>query len=454
MYITRVQLENIKGFSRRRAVDLKLPGRSGWIVLAGRNSSGKSTLLQAIALALGGPNVVRGLNADFAGWITHRSLTGRVAVRVTSDPRADTFVHRGVRREAGMLLGLEWTRPPRSTSSRGVQRLEMAPLEDVPDAGAYGPWAENPRGWFCAGYGPFRRLTGVVGAAHSRDTAPPEPLATLFQENASLAESVRWAVDLHHRKLEEEQARREGEEREEVAGPLLGTVLALLRDGLLPDAYRVQRITADGLWVSEQGRKAQFPLREMSDGYRTVAALVLDIVRQIHGRYGYLETGPTSSGGTAVLQPGVVLIDEVDAHLHVTWQRRIGDWLRAHFPRVQFIVTSHSPYICQAADEDALIRLPGPAEAESPAVVSEDLYRRVVYGSGDDAALSELFGLETPFSSRAERQRRRLVELERKVYARTASAEEKDEYRELAQLLTSSVQTRVAEVAARLEQDR
>jgi hypothetical protein len=454
VYVTRVQLENIKGFHRKRAVDLKLPGRSGWIVLAGRNSSGKSTLLQAIALALGGPNVVRGLNADFAGWITHRSAVGRVAVRVTSDPGVDTFVHRGVKRPQEMLLGLEWTRPLRSTSSRGVQRLEMAPLEDVSDAGAYGPWAENPRGWFCAGYGPFRRLTGVAGAAHSRDTALPEPLATLFQENASLAESVQWAVDLHHRKLEEEQALREGEEREEVAGPLLGTVLALLRDGLLPDAYQVQRITADGLWVSEHNYKVQFPLREMSDGYRTVAALVLDIVRQIHGTYGHLETGPTPSGGTAVLQPGVVLIDEVDAHLHVTWQRRIGDWLRTHFPRVQFIVTSHSPYICQAADEGALIRLPGPDEAQPPAVVSEDLYRRVVYGSADDAALSELFGLETPFSSRAERQRRRLVELERKVYARTASDEEKAEYKKLSQLLTSSVQTRVAEVAARLEQDR
>ena len=149
-----------------------------------------------------------------------------------------------------------------------------------------------------------------------------------------------------------------------------------------------------------------------------------------------------------------MLIDEVDAHLHVTWQRKIGDWMQDHFPNIQFIVTSHSPYICQAADEGGLIRLPGADEHQPPEVVDEDLYRRVVYGSGDDAVLSELFGLETPYSSRAEQQRRRLVALERKVYAKAATAEEIAEYQELSGLLTSSLESRVAEVSARLEQER
>ncbi|NED79112.1 ATP-binding protein [Streptomyces sp. SID11233] len=74
-----------------------------------------------------------------------------------------------------------------------------------------------------------------------------------------------------------------------------------------------------------------------------------------------------------------------------------------------------------------------------------------MYGSGDDAVLSELFGLETPYSTRAEERRRRLVALERKVYAETATAGEIAEYQELSDLLTSSLESRVAEVSARLE---
>ena len=44
-------------------------------------------------------------------------------------------------------------------------------------------------------------------------------------------------------------------------------------------------------------------------------------------------------------QPGIVMIDEVDAHLHPAWQRKIADLLRKHFPRVQFILTAHSPLV-------------------------------------------------------------------------------------------------------------
>ncbi|MFK4122883.1 AAA family ATPase [Streptomyces longwoodensis] len=445
MYVTRVQLRNIKGFSGRRTVDLALSGGSGWTVLAGRNSSGKSTMLQAIALALGGPAVARALVADFTGWITHGAKRGDVEVHVTSTPGLDGFVGPGNTPLDEISLGLQWTRPVEEHRS---QRPVMEPLDGKGKSGPRGPWTENPIGWFCAGYGPFRRLTGGSSEAQRLmvNQGPSGRLATLFHEDASLAEGVAWLVDLRLRAYEDKHG---------VAGPLLRTVLDLLRDGLLPDRYQIQGVTADGLWVMADGDKgSEFPLQEMSDGYRTVAALVLDIVRQIQGCYGRLQTERLASGGVAVMQPGVVLIDEVDAHLHVTWQRKIGDWLREHFPNIQFIVSSHSPYICQAADEGGLIRLSGIDEQQPPEVVADDLYRRVVYGSGDDAVLSELFGLETPYSGRAEQRRQRLVALERKVYAETATTEEIAEYQQLSRLLTSSLESRVAEVSARLEQEQ
>jgi putative AbiEii toxin of type IV toxin-antitoxin system/AAA domain-containing protein len=448
VYVTRIQLRNIKGFSGKRTVDLALPGTSGWTVLAGRNSSGKSTVLQAIALALGGPAVARALVPDFTGWIAHGARKGEVEVHVTSHHGLDGFVGPGNTPVGEISMGLQWTRP--DVEDHRGRRPVMEPLDGKGKSGPRGPWVENPLGWFCAGYGPFRRLTGGSSEAQRLmvNQGPSGRLATLFHEDASLAEGVAWLVDLRLRSYEEDQKRRS-------AGHLLETVLRLLRDGLLPDRYQIERVTADGLWVVENGRKEPgFPLQEMSDGYRTVAALVLDIVRQIHGAYGELLTVPAADGGVAVWQPGVVLIDEVDAHLHVTWQRKIGGWLREHFPNIQFIVSSHSPYICQAADEGGLIRLTGVDEQQAPEVVAEDLYRRVVYGSGDDAVLSELFGLETPYSGPAEQHRQRLVALERKVYAETATPEEVEEYQQLSNLLTSSLESRVAEVSARLEQER
>lgn len=61
------------------------------------------------------------------------------------------------------------------------------------------------------------------------------------------------------------------------------TVIEMLSDGLLPEGYRVIRVDSGGLWVRHGGKT--FPIREMSDGYRTVTALVLDIVRGIYGFY-------------------------------------------------------------------------------------------------------------------------------------------------------------------------
>ncbi|MGP3952836.1 AAA family ATPase [Streptomyces sp. 7N604] len=456
MYVSGIGFSNVKGFTAERAVgELSLPaGASGsWTVLAGRNGSGKSTLLRTLALTIAGPQVSRNLMQDFSGWITTSERCAWAKVSIRPDPSVDLLTGRGRAPEELIVLGIDWTVPEETSNGPRYgtpPQPQLSPCDDESSGNkvaAHGPWAINPQGWFCAAYGPFRRLAGGSSAAQRLMLAPGPAgrMASLFHEDVSLAESVAWLKELRLRGLEDHQD----------ADELLESVLELLSDGLLPDGYRALRVSADGLWVAPDGdTERAYPLKEMSDGFRTVASLVLDIVRQLQNAYGTLDAGRDSEGRTVVRMPGVVIIDEVDAHLHVTWQRRIGSWLRAHFPRIQFIVTSHSPYICQAADPGGLIRLAGPEEQRGPEVVDDALYRRIVYGSGEDAALSELFGLESPYSDRAEQERRELVPLERKVFAGLATEAEAREYRERAARLNSSRAARVDEVATRLGNGR
>ncbi|MCX4677120.1 ATP-binding protein [Streptomyces sp. NBC_01433] len=452
MYVSRVYVENIKSFHGPRVVDLTLTrpdgSHAGWTVLAGRNGAGKTTLLRALALALSGPVAARGLVQGFENWMSRGTAVGEVQAKIVRDAAFDRFSASG-RTQTNFWAGLRWTAPVEGGGGGGRKSAQPS-LEGIrqnPDAKSAtpaqrGPWADNPVGWFCAAYGPFRRMAGGSGEVQRLMLAsgPVARQASLFHEDASLAEGVAWLIEQHLRALEG----REG------AAALKKAALSILGHELLPDGYRVEDVDSEGLWVTRDGHR--YPLREMSDGFRTVAALVVDLLKQIHDTFGdEVFAGEGNEGGPGPLQvPGVVIIDEIDAHLHVSWQRRIGPWLTSHFPHIQFIVTTHSPYICQAADPGGLIRLPGVRENAAPEVVPEDLYERVVYGSGDDAVLSDLFGLDTPYSERAEHFRAEFVALESKVYEGDTSPGTVARYKELKDLLTSSPAARVHEMSAQL----
>ena len=257
--------------------------------------------------------------------------------------------------------------------------------------------------------------------------------ATLFREEASLAETVQWLQQVNYRSRSGREAYTDLEIR----------VLGLLNDGLFPDGYAVDRVDPDGLWIA---RDSGPPVRidEMSDGYRTITALVTDIVRQINECYdGKIEW---NSADPVLRTSGVVLIDEIDVHLHVSWQKRIVPWLLEHFPYIQFIVTSHSPYICQSASSGGLIQLPGPGDDYPLRVADDDLFRRVVNGSGDDAVLTELFGLNSPYSERVDELRAALTDLERLAIRGEAGREQLEALARLAEELSPSPSSRARDV--------
>jgi hypothetical protein len=83
------------------------------------------------------------------------------------------------------------------------------------------------------------------------------------------------------------------------------------------------------------------PFHLLSDGYRNLVGLAADIAYRMAVLNPHLLADATRE------TPGVVLIDELDLHLHPTWQRMIVSALLRAFPRVQFVETTHSPFIIQ-----------------------------------------------------------------------------------------------------------
>jgi predicted ATP-binding protein involved in virulence len=85
------------------------------------------------------------------------------------------------------------------------------------------------------------------------------------------------------------------------------------------------------------------PVRELSTGYKATMAWATDFMARMLERY------PNSANPCA--EPAVVLIDQIDTHLHPKWQRQLIADLSRIFPATQFIVTAHSPLMVQAMPE-------------------------------------------------------------------------------------------------------
>lgn len=396
MFIDKICLSNVRGF-RSLDFDLRRPDGShaGWTVFTGDNGSGKSTLLKAVAMTLVGPDTRRALQPSLHRWLHSGTKKGFMKLDIKPSDDDTRLKQKGNKMAPVFSVRLELTNGGKQTDLTQEPEFDSK-NKRKPSRAERTIWAAGAGGWFSCGYGPFRR---VFGASTEATEIMAEPVtaryATMFQEAASLARADRWLKELDHK------AAREPSSKERA---LRDDLITLLQDEFMPNGMRIERVDEQGLWLVDRNG-VELSWDEMSDGYRSALALVVDIVRHLTFAHEdeklsrLIEKG--ADGQYCIKSSGVVLIDEIDAHLHPEWQREIGFWLKRHFPNIQFIVTSHSPIICQAADENGLFVLPEPGSGREPRRLEREEYQKIIASRSDTILRTSAFGLESTRSPHA-----------------------------------------------------
>jgi predicted ATP-binding protein involved in virulence len=131
-------------------------------------------------------------------------------------------------------------------------------------------------------------------------------------------------------------------------------------------------------------------LNQLSDGYRTTLALVADLARRM------VEANPPGSGIDDPLNTeAIVLIDEVDLHLHPAWQQHILAQLQETFPKSQFIVTTHSPQVLSTVPAECIRVLHTATDPETQATrATVSTVKRQTLGVASSDVLAEVMGID------------------------------------------------------------
>ena len=115
--------------------------------------------------------------------------------------------------------------------------------------------------------------------------------------------------------------------------------------------YNVGTKELEVAYKDSDGELMRIPINQLSDGYKSTISLVADIA------YRMAVLNPQLLGEVCERTDGIVLIDEVDLHLHPTWQQRIISDLMEIFPRVQFIVSTHAPAVISSVKSENIVML-------------------------------------------------------------------------------------------------
>lgn len=168
-----------------------------------------------------------------------------------------------------------------------------------------------------------------------------KPYKTLFSTEARLTDLEEWLLKLDYlSRMDDENSQREGRKR-------LDSVRGLLKSNLFPEVLDVTFEASGGtnsqVIVKFVTKDGTVRFDQLGFGYQTSLTWLSDFCKRMFELY------PKSKN--PLQEEAVVLVDELDLHLHPKWQRDIVPTLSKVFPRVQFIVTTHSPHVLQSMED-------------------------------------------------------------------------------------------------------
>lgn len=394
MWVEELRLDNIKCFDDTTFRFTKKDDPYRWVTFLSENGGGKSTALQALALLLAGPESVQKLSPRPAAWLRDESKPGRISTRIhKSDNDHGKF---GEERETRAFGYSFYVTGSQTVTIRNRAYSEPAIVENVEKRLSWlrqNAFSSTGKGWFAAGYGAFRRLTrsSQFFAPSLKPQARFTNFITQFNEDEPLSAFEEWMVYLDYRISK-------SDDHDAIKKKAVGIVAI---NSLLPDGVEFDSISGEGrIYFNVNGTVV--PTTSLSDGYRSVLALSGDLVWRL------LNTFPDSPN--PLHEEGVVLIDELDIHLHPKWQQQIAGLLREQFPNIQFIVATHSPLIAMGAGEDALTIKFDIEDGKSRITQQMDIAAMDI----NRVLLSEAFGLTSPYSPQTQGKIDRYDSLARK----------------------------------------
>ena len=297
LYVSEIELENFRCFKNVTIAVDHSQEEAPWTLFTGDNASGKTTLLKAIALGLCDQSSAAGLLRESdSGYIRHGQESATIKICLVDRPEGPSREQYQIKTTLTKL-------------SPHLERLEQA---TIPSRGF--PWEEI----FVCGYGAGR---GTSGAGDIAGYTAISAVYNLFNYSEGLQNP-----ELTIRRLPQ------GSDRQQ---SILDTLQRFLRLSQLRLAENGS--SNAGISVTDS-RHVDVALRDLADGYKSTFLWMTDFLGWALAATGEPQTYPA----------GIVIIDEIEQHLHPKWQRRIVGDIRDTWPKVQFFAATHSPLVARS----------------------------------------------------------------------------------------------------------